>query len=229
MLQGLTNYYVSENGRMVEKPISLSNAMELYAQNSTSAYPSDFFSKLTRCKDWQISLGTEIGRKYGVKSAVDFGCGLGFYLEGIRRTGLATKLLGFEMSYDNAKNYMPTEIKPYIQYGNVMEKIDCGIFDLSISIEVAEHILPEKSDVLVDNITSASSQYIFFSAAVPGQGGTCHINEQPHLFWIEKIEKKGFVFSKIDTKNIVDIMNGLPYHSKYYNLMKKQILFFKRR
>ena len=229
MLQGLTNYYISENGRLVEKPISLDNAIEFYSKDSMSAYPSDFFSKLTRCKDWQISLGTEIGRKYKIQSVVDFGCGLGFYIEGIRRTGLATKLLGFEISYDNAKNYMPTEIKPYVQRGNVMDRIDCGTFDLSISIEVAEHILPEKSDVLVDNIASASSQYIFFSAAVPGQGGTCHINEQPHSFWIEKIEKKGFAFSKSDTEDIIGIMNSLPFHSKYYNLMKKQILFFKRR
>jgi SAM-dependent methyltransferase len=228
MLQKLTNYYIDDGARIIEKAIPIADAIERYKANSSAAYPADFFHKLIRCRDWQIAVGEEIGKKYGITSVVDFGCGLGFYIDGIKRSG-ATNVLGFEISYDNAREYMSPEIVEHIRFGNAMDQISCGKFDISMSIEVAEHILSEKSDILVDNLVEASSKYIFFSAAVPGQGGTCHINEQPKKYWIDKIEGRGFLFSQKDTNAIVAIMNALPFHSKYYNLMKKQIMFFVRR
>jgi hypothetical protein len=36
------------------------------------------------------------------------------------------------------------------------------------------------------------SDRILFSAAVPGQGGTGHVNEQPHAYWIERFRRLGY-------------------------------------
>ena len=42
----------------------------------------------------------------------------------------------------------------------------------------------------MDNIT-AFSNVILFSAAIPGQGGTHHVNEQWPSYWIEKFRARG--------------------------------------
>lgn len=72
------------------------------------------------------------------------------------------------------------------------EKIPEKNFDLTISSEVAEHIDPQDTETFMDNLTSFSD-VILFSAAIPGQGGTHHVNEQWPSYWIEKFSARGFV------------------------------------
>jgi hypothetical protein len=55
-------------------------------------------------------------------------------------------------------------------------------FDLVQCLEVAEHVQPQASDVVVDNIVR-HGRCVLFSAAAPGQGGEDHINEQPYDYW----------------------------------------------
>ena len=65
-------------------------------------------------------------------------------------------------------------------------------FDLAISTEVAEHLDQKDSNTFIDNLTSFSD-VILFSAAIPGQGGTHHVNEQWPSYWIEKFAARGYV------------------------------------
>ncbi|PWT74385.1 MAG: hypothetical protein C5B60_06765 [Chloroflexi bacterium] len=55
-------------------------------------------------------------------------------------------------------------------------------FDLAMSLEVAEHLKPESASLFIDALTQASD-VVLFGAAVKGQGGTGHINEQPQSYW----------------------------------------------
>lgn len=64
--------------------------------------------------------------------------------------------------------------------------------ELACCIEVAEHVSPEKADVFVADVASASSKWILWSAAHPGQGGEGHVNERPRLYWASKFLKHGF-------------------------------------
>lgn len=223
-----TNFFISdETGNIVEKAISLEKAKELYKSNSTNTYPPVFYRNTMRCKEWQVGIGECVGRLYSIKSVVDFGCGLGYYLEGFKNSGVPT-IKGFEVSYDNAKQYISENIIDNISQGDVMTEINCGTFELSMSIEVAEHILPEKSDIFVKNLANSSSKYIMLTAAPPGQGGVCHINEQPMEYWKDKLRNNGFEFSQEDTSKIRAEVNKLPYRGKYFSLIKKQITFFRR-
>jgi 2-polyprenyl-3-methyl-5-hydroxy-6-metoxy-1,4-benzoquinol methylase len=52
-----------------------------------------------------------------------------------------------------------------------------GRYDLVICLEVAEHLSPESGRYLVRALSQAAP-LVFFSAAVPGQGGSYHVNEQ---------------------------------------------------
>lgn len=64
-------------------------------------------------------------------------------------------------------------------------------YDIAVSLEVAEHIIPEKADLFVQSLVE-SSDVIIFSAAIPDQGGVGHVNEQPQSYWKNKFKKYGY-------------------------------------
>jgi hypothetical protein len=64
-------------------------------------------------------------------------------------------------------------------------------YDLAISVEVAEHLSKERAEALIGRLTEAAD-VIVFSAAVPMQGGTHHINEHPQSYWISLFDSAGF-------------------------------------
>jgi hypothetical protein len=197
-----------------------------YIKDPNGVYPESFYSNRRRMNKWEFLFGIGLVEVLNINSLVDFGCGLGVFLDGALSTGKMRNLVGYEYCYDNARKYLSATIDPYIHYGNVMEKIDCGKFDCVLSFEVAEHILTEKSDMFVKNLTDSSDKYIVLTAAPPGQGGTGHINEQPKEFWINKIESLGFV---MDNETALLLMTyakinriGLP---KY---IKRNFMVFKK-
>lgn len=55
-------------------------------------------------------------------------------------------------------------------------------FDLVQSLEVAEHLPPEKASLFIETLVH-HGDVILFSAAVPYQGGEHHLNEQPPEYW----------------------------------------------
>jgi hypothetical protein len=63
-------------------------------------------------------------------------------------------------------------------------------FDLAVCLEVAEHLPAELADDLVAGLCAVSRR-IVFSAAIPGQGGHGHLNEQWPAYWAEKFETFG--------------------------------------
>src|SRR4029079_16068125 len=63
------------------------------------------------------------------------------------------------------------------------QPIDLGRkFDICLCLEVAEHIGEPRVGILFKNLV-AHSDLIIFSAAVPGQGGEHHVNEQAPSYW----------------------------------------------
>jgi SAM-dependent methyltransferase len=64
-------------------------------------------------------------------------------------------------------------------------------FDLAACLEVAEHLPPERATGLVDDLTRLAP-VVLFSAAIPGQGGVHHVNEQWAEHWISLFETHGW-------------------------------------
>jgi len=60
-----------------------------------------------------------------------------------------------------------------------------------VSMEVAEHLLPERADSFVADLCGLAPT-VLFSAALPGQGGTGHINEQWLSFWVSRFANHGY-------------------------------------
>src|SRR5262245_46446109 len=103
------------------------------------------------------------------ESVVDIGCGSGAWLSVFQEYGL--DILGVDEQY--VLDLASLQIQPdCFQSADLSKPLNLGkAFDLVISLEVAEHIDAESADRFIDNLVSCGS-IIFFSAAIPLQGGT---------------------------------------------------------
>lgn len=66
--------------------------------------------------------------------------------------------------------------------------------DLAVALEVAEHLAEKRADSFIADLC-AVAPVVLFSAAIPGQGGTGHINEQWPAYWVEKFRANGYAVS----------------------------------
>jgi hypothetical protein len=64
-------------------------------------------------------------------------------------------------------------------------------FDLATSLEVAEHLPPESAEGFIAGITKLAP-VVLFSAAIPHQGGTDHVNERWPQYWADLFKRHGF-------------------------------------
>lgn len=219
-----TKLYKTIDGNMREVSVHMDDAVALYKENPLEVYPDGFFKKMRKLRGWQKEAGSKICKSFNINSIIDFGCASGYYLEGFHEEG--AEILGYEYAYENTKDNIPDHISEYIKFGDVQEPLIDGNFDMSFSIEVAEHILPEKSEQFVKNLCESAYPYIVFSAAPPGQGGTGHINERPFKEWEEMFKVYGFEKSKNGTKVLRDIFKNLSSSGPYVRLLSRQVNLF---
>lgn len=124
------------------------------------------------------------------RHVVDVGCGVGTWLSVFREYGV-DDVCGVDGDYvDRSKLEIPEDrfLAVDLRKALRMERQ----FDLVLSLEVAEHLPGECAEVFVDSLTSLGPT-ILFSAAIPFQGGTHHINEQWPDYWADHFRRKGYV------------------------------------
>lgn len=124
------------------------------------------------------------------QSVVDIGCGVGTWLSAFRENGVR-EILGIDGDYVDRKQLkIPADRFMSMDLRHPVASIGQE-FDLAICLEVAEH-LPESSASRLVNFISGLAPVVFFSAAVPGQGGADHVNEQWPDYWSRHFAKHGY-------------------------------------
>lgn len=161
----------------------------IYTINPQLLYGDDsFYTHTHNFKENSIRIAAELMYDtFGPQTVFDIGCGEGLFLNVLHQKGV--QVLGCDIS-DAAIRLCPKDF--FIFQADATKPLRFNRrFDLCICVEIAEHIPTSASKALVENVTRASDT-VFFTAAVPGQGGVGHINEQPHSFWVNLFEKQGY-------------------------------------
>lgn len=118
---------------------------------------------------------------------VDVGCGEGWWAEAFAQLG--AEVIGLDGSYVSSSplgdRFLPHDL------GRPLPAHLAGRFDLAVSLEVAEHLPKARARSFVADLCSLAP-VVAFSAAIPGQGGTGHVNEQWPAYWSELFEAEGF-------------------------------------
>ena len=103
-------------------------------------------------------------KHFTVKTAVDFGCGKGLFLKFLKDNGVS--VTGLDLDYDDKKiigitkeEFIQTDLTKPVHLGKK--------YDLSISLEVAEHLPESSAETFITSLCEASN-VVLFSAAVKG-------------------------------------------------------------
>ena len=126
---------------------------------------------------------------FSPRSVVEVGCGHGTWL-GAFHEQKVSDMLGIDGDYIDV-NEMVIPLDCFKSF-DLTAPLDLGrTFDLALSLEVAEHIPPTSAEVFVASICKLAP-VVLFSAAIPSQSGTGHINLQWPHYWHELFARHGY-------------------------------------
>jgi SAM-dependent methyltransferase len=123
------------------------------------------------------------------RSVVDIGCGTGEWLAafgrhpGVEVLGVDGDYVRPEMLHIPADRFRVHDLCTPLRLDRT--------FDLAVSLEVAEH-LPEACAAGFVSGLAALAPVVLFSAAIPLQGGTGHVNERWPEYWAGLFQEQGF-------------------------------------
>ena len=101
------------------------------------------------------------------------------------------KILGIDGAHVPKEKIYVVENFFEFDLNNCANYINDEKYDLSISLEVAEHLDKDKAELFIKMLIQLSDKVIF-SAAIPGQTGQNHLNEQYPEYWIRLFKKYGY-------------------------------------
>lgn len=151
-------------------------------------YDDDFFSRLhAGSLQSARAILPRVLELTGASSAVDVGCGSGSWMRALGELGVAD-VWGVDGSYapPDAGTYGTFVAHDLRQPLRLSRR-----FDLAICLEVAEHLPAERAAGLVADLVDTAPA-VLFSAAIPGQGGTGHINLRWPDYWVGLFERHGW-------------------------------------
>jgi SAM-dependent methyltransferase len=152
------------------------------------AYSSTFYKLLRECSELSAAeMVPLIVGWFNPKTMVDVGCGTGAFTRAYKTAGV--QVLGIDNDVDSKQLLINPE---EFQRCDLLWPLGLDRrFDLVNCLEVAEHLPPSRGPSFISDLCRLAD-VVVFSAAVPGQGGTHHVNEQWPSYWIAHFEKNGF-------------------------------------
>jgi len=153
-------------------------------------YSKEFFKGM---ENWSLTSAREVVpivlSLVNPKSVVDIGCGQGTWLVAFKENGIKN-ILGIDGKWAEKTLLIPKE--KFLEH-NIEKPIKIKEkFDLAVCLEVAEHISEKYAEIIVNSLTDLAP-IVLFSAAIPFQKGTNHINLKWQSYWANLFEKNNYV------------------------------------
>jgi SAM-dependent methyltransferase len=154
----------------------------------SSGYSRDFFTHQNgalRSARRMLPIVFDLTRP---RTMVDVGCGIGAWAKAGKELGcVVTGLDGDWVPRDqlliDEHEFVPSDLSAPAPLSTQ--------FDLAVSLEVAEHLDSSVAEKFVRFVASLAP-VVLFSAAVPWQRGTGHVNEQYPPYWVDLFQRCGF-------------------------------------
>lgn len=165
-------------------------------------------------------IATEIVRRFTPTTAVDWGCGTGLHVAAMRRAGVnAIGIDGVLADDDLRANGVDIRVADIT--APVAPESSFESYDLSLCIDVLEHLHDSESAPALANITRGAS-LVILSCAPPGQGGHHHVNERPRRYWVGRMADIGWKYDRRETGAMENVFiadrSRLPWSWMYHNL-----------
>lgn len=130
----------------------------------------------------------QVIRFFRPRAVIDVGCGVGAWAHSYSVSGCdVTGVDGFDVQISQlaipADRFVRHDLEKPLNVGRRFDLVNC--------LEVAEHLSPGRAGTFVADLCGLAD-IVVFSAAVPGQGGAHHVNEQWPGYWISKFAALGF-------------------------------------
>lgn len=187
----------------------------LHHRFNASGYDDPYFTKRSAAalKSARVMVPLVL-RFLQPRSVLDVGCARGEWLSVFQEHGVE-QIKGLDGAYvDQTKLLIPNDRFQVVDLQQPLEVDET--WDLAICLEVAEHLFPSRAASLIKDLTRAAPM-ILFSAAVPGQGGPLHLNEQWPAYWKNAFADLGYVR--------LDVIRPLIWQDQRVNWWYQQNVF----
>jgi Cyclopropane fatty acid synthase and related methyltransferases len=156
---------------------------------TTSLYPTDFYADRrahTAHAARRILRALPATLRGG--RVADIGCGTGTFLAAALELGSS---FAHGVEGDWVSPAMLDDPAIAFESRDLEERLTGPAVDLVLSLEVAEHLSPGRAESFVADLV-AMAPAVLFGAAIPGQGGVGHRNEQWPSYWATLFARHGY-------------------------------------
>lgn len=184
----------------------IDDVRKLYIEDPLNVYSYKYYGRRVKMREWEMASGKALSQALKPESIIDFGCGLGSYLEGALQAN-TKEVLGIDIGYDISKEFVPPYMQRFMRTGHIGRKLDYGKWDCALSIEAAEHLLPEEEDTFIENLVRASSRLIVLTAAYSFSYMHLNAGKMPD-YWANKLVEAGCKLLPDEKKKLQEAWMG---------------------